>query len=61
MIITKQYDLGYSFASEEPQGTPPRIPKNLTGGEVVNWIKGHNQGIHDRSIIQANKHMTLGN
>ena len=60
MIITKQYDFGYSFASEEPQGTAPRIPKGLTGGEIGNWIKGFNQARHDRSVIQANKRMTLG-
>ena len=54
MIITKQYDFGYSFASEEPKGTAPRIPKGLTGGEIGNWIKGFNQARHDRSVIQAN-------
>ena len=60
MIITKQYDFGYSFGAAEPSGTPPRIPKELQGAEIDNWIKGYNQAVHDRSISNSIRRSNLG-
>jgi len=53
MLITKQYDFGYTFGAQEPLGTAPRVPKDFSKAEVDNWLKGYNKSIYDRSISNS--------